>query len=169
MKAESKMSERPGKMKLQDGFTILELLTSIAIISILVAVAVPQFSKSKTRAYDMNTESTLRTVFQACKDYWIFNSSYDSCLLTTVSNNEYGFIPSDTVEVTIDSDDNNTEDDFYATARHTSSSNIYAINHQGTVSKLTVDGEDGDNGHGCSEEAHDDPHDLGENSKGGCA
>lgn len=159
------------------GFTLNELVIATAIISIVVAVAVPQFTAYKSRAYDTNVKSNLRAVFTACQEYWTFNSSYDSCLITTISNSGFGFIPSDTVEVSIDSEANNTEHDFYATARHASSSNIFAIDYRGIVSLVNVedgqndgsdDGDEGSNGHGCSDEAHSDPHDLGQNAAGGC-
>jgi len=102
------------------GFTLLELLIAIAIISIVAVVAIPQFTKFKTRAYDADAQSNLRNVFTACKEFWTFNSNISPCLLTNVANTGYGFIPSDDIEVTIESNANNTEYDFYATATHTS-------------------------------------------------
>ncbi len=70
------------------GFTLLELLIAIAIISIVAVVAIPQFTKFKTRAYDADAQSNLRNVLTACRGYWTFNSSDNPCLLTTVSHNE---------------------------------------------------------------------------------
>jgi type IV pilus assembly protein PilA len=164
-------------LKNQKGFTLIELVVVTAIIGIVVTVAVPQYNAYKNRAYDVVTQSVLRSVFTACKDFWIVNNSMNACMLTTVSNTEYGFTPSTVVEVTIDSDPNNTEYEFYATASHTSSPNVFEIDFTGTVSKInTVDevennGNDGNgnNGNGCIEEAqNDDPLDLGQNAKGGC-
>jgi type IV pilus assembly protein PilA len=162
----------------QKGFTLIELLVAIGIIGIVVAVAVPQFTAYKTRAYDTNVKANLRSVFTACQDYWTFNSSYDSCLITTISNSGFGFTPSADVEVTIDSEVNNTEQDFYATARHTSSSNIFVVDYRGIVSLVggggeqndsNDDGNEGNNGPGCSDEAQNvHPDDLGKNAKGGC-
>lgn len=160
MKAENKMPERRDKRTLQEGFTLLELVIATAIIGIVAAVAVPQYSAYKTRAYDTTTQSTLHSVFTACKDYWTFNSSNSPCLLTTLSNNEHGFTPSATIEVTIDSDANNTEYDFSATAHHTSSSSIYGIDHRGVVSLVY--------GGGCSEPANIDSKKLKKNATGGC-
>ena len=142
------------------GFTLIELLIALFIISILVAVAVPQFSRYQARLYDTAAQSNLRSVFQACQDFWTFNSSDNSCLLTTVSNSDNGFIPSAIVEITIQSDVNNTEYDFYATASHSSSSNIFEIDYRGVISKS--------NGQGCSEEAQNDLQNLGGNAAGGC-
>ncbi len=152
------------------GFTLIELLIAIAIISIVVVVAVPRFFQFQNRAYDANVQANLRSVFTACQDFWTFNSSNNPCVLTTVSNTESGFIPSPDVEVTIDSNGNNTVYDFYATASHKSSSNIFVIDYRGAVSK--ANGGDGQNGgnndQGCSEEAQNNPQNLGQNAAGGC-
>lgn len=161
MKAENKTSERRKKMKLQEGFTLIELVIATAIIGIVVAVAVPQYTAYKKRAYDANVQANLRSVFTMCQEFWTFNSSNSPCLLTTVSNNEYRLIVPADVEITIDSNANNTEYNFYATASHTSSSNIFVIDHRGVVSKSN-------SGRGCSEIAQNDPHNLGKNAKGGC-
>ncbi len=169
-------------MKLQDGFTLIELLIVITITSILMAVAIPQFSQYKTRAYDADAQSNLRDVFRACKGFWTFNKSDNPCLLTTVSHNEYGFIPSADVEFMIESNANNTENDFYATASHSSSSNIFEIDYRGVISNANVfggggnnggnngnaGGGGGNNGQGCSEGAQNDPQNVGGNAAGGC-
>ncbi len=147
------------------GFTFFELLIAIAIISIVAVIAIPQFNTFKNRAYDADAQSNLRSIFTACKDFWTFNSSNNSCLLTTVSNTEYGFMPSGDVEVTIESDANNTEYDFYATASHISSSNTFVIDYKGTVSKFNVNYG---NAGGCSEQAQNGSP-LGQNAQGGCS
>jgi len=150
------------------GFTLLELLIAIAIISILATVAISKFSVPQIRAYDTNAKGELRSVFTACKDFWTFNSSNNSCLLTTVSNTEYGFMPSADVEITIESNANNTEYDFYATASHISSSNTFEIDYKGTVSIYIAGGGNNGNAGGCSEEAQNGPP-LGQNAQGGCS
>jgi len=149
------------------GFTLLELLITIAIISIVAVVAIPQLTTFKTRAYDADAQSNLRSVFTACKDFWSFNSSISPCLLTNVANTEFGFVPSDAVEITIESNANNTEYDFYATASHTSSSAIFVIDYRGAVRIASVgggnyagnNGNKGNNGNagGCSEQAQNGP------------
>ncbi len=148
------------------GFTLFELLITIAIISIVAVVAIPQFTTFKTRAYDADAQSNLRSIFTACQDFWTFNSSHNPCLLTTLSNTEYGFIPSADVEVTIDSNTNNTEYDFYATASHSSSSAIFVIDYRGAVRNAHA-GNNGNAG-GCSEEAQNGQPPGQNGQQGGC-
>jgi len=118
-------------MKSQEGYTLIELLIVTAIISILAAAALPQFYPFKTRAYDADAKANLHNVFTSCKGYWTFNSSNNPCVLSTVLNNEYGFIQSAAVEVTLEG--NNTESNFYASASHIWSANVYVIDYRGAI------------------------------------
>lgn len=181
----------------QKGFTLIELVVVTAIIAVVAAVAVPQYTSYKNRAYNTSVQASLRSLFTACQDYWTFNGSNDPCLLETVSDQGYGFVPSETVEITISSDEKNTEYDFYATAHHTSSEDTFAVDFRGIVSSIEDEGgsndgnngndddeggndgnsgnnddddddDEGNNGNGCSDEAHDNSHDLGGNAAGGC-
>ena len=127
-------------MKRQDGYTLIELLVVTAIISVLAATALPQFYPFKTRAYDTDAKSNLRNVFQSCKGYWAVSNSLNPCVLSTVSNNEYGFIQSSTVEITIASNSNNTESDFVASASHLWSSNTFMIDYTGIVTSAVGSG-----------------------------
>lgn len=61
------------------GFTLLELLTSLTIIGILTAIAIPQYSKYRMRAFDTRAESDLRNVALAEEAYFIGAEHYLSC------------------------------------------------------------------------------------------
>lgn len=175
----------PRHLKNEKGFTLVELMIVLVIIGILASMAISHFSSAKVRAYDATVQSNLNFIFKSCKDYWTFNSSYNSCTVATVSAPEYGFNPSSDIKVVIDEGENNTEDDFYATATHTSSSNAFVIDFTGAVSIVSLDtGEGGSDespeeekgkkekgknkGKGCSEVAQKHLKKIGKKAKGGC-
>jgi len=55
------------KMRTQKGFTLIELLIVVAIIGILAAIAIPQFSQYQRRGYYSAVRSDVRNVHSAIK------------------------------------------------------------------------------------------------------
>ena len=64
------------KLRGSKGFTLIELLVVVAIIGILAAIAIPQFSKYRTRAYNSAAESDLRNFKTDMEAYFADNQQY---------------------------------------------------------------------------------------------
>jgi len=60
-----KFNEKRG----QKGFTLIELMIVIAIIGILAAIAIPQFSKYRARGYMAATKSDVKNAYTAAMAY----------------------------------------------------------------------------------------------------
>lgn len=66
-------------MRNEKGFTLIELLVVVAIIGILAAIAIPQFSSYRERAFDAGARADLRNAANGEEAYFVDNDAYLSC------------------------------------------------------------------------------------------
>ena len=103
------------QLEKQKGFTLLELLAVMTIISILSLFAIPQYRDYKKRAYDLRAQYDLRNVATAEELYYLEEETYLSC-----SNEECSNLPginrlSEGVKLNIQTSE---EDSFQGEASH---------------------------------------------------
>jgi len=66
MKGEKMYNQKLKSIKIQkDGFTLLEMIVVIAIISIVIGLALPAINKSKADADNRNAEGNAKTLNEA--------------------------------------------------------------------------------------------------------
>jgi type IV pilus assembly protein PilA len=85
----------------EKGFTLIELMIVIAIIGILAAIAIPQFSAYRARSYNAAAMSDVRNMMTACEAYFVDWDAYPTGVPSVVFSN-YGYVPSAGVTVTAD-------------------------------------------------------------------
>jgi type IV pilus assembly protein PilA len=61
------------------GFTLLELLTVVAIVGVLAALAIPQYALYRQRGFDVTAQGDLRNAATAEEAMFIATFTYVSC------------------------------------------------------------------------------------------
>jgi type IV pilus assembly protein PilA len=104
------------RLESESGFTLIELLVVVAIIGILAAIAIPQFSAYRKRGYEAQVKSDLRNAATAEEAYFAAHqpSSYFAGALTGSDPTFPGFNRSSNVHPTATVGTNT----FYVTATH---------------------------------------------------
>src|SRR4029077_4032324 len=67
------------RLRSESGFTLIELLVVVAIIGILAAIAIPQFSAYRKRGFDGRAASDVRNAATAQEAYFVDNNKYNTC------------------------------------------------------------------------------------------
>ncbi len=64
----------------EKGFTLIELLIVVAIIGILAAIAIPQFSAYRAKAYNSSAQSDLKNLKTGMEAFMADNQQYPTSI-----------------------------------------------------------------------------------------
>jgi len=66
------------KQKIQEGFTLVEILIVVVIIGILAAIAIPTYFNYVEKAYASDAHTQIKTIFEECKIWRATHSDFPS-------------------------------------------------------------------------------------------
>ena len=105
----------------EKGFTLIEILIVIAIIGILAAIAIPQFTAYRKRSFNSAAKADARNLATAIEAYYVDTNTYVTSL-NSLTGASYAFMQSESVMVGVTGDQKN----YTITAFHGSGDQTYS-------------------------------------------
>lgn len=115
------------KKKGQKGFTLIELMIVIAIIGILAAIAIPQFTAYRQRAYNSAANADIKNAYTAAQA--VFSDDPDATVTVGLLES-YGYKSTDNVTLAVTGTSMSA---LALTATHATGTKTYSCDSNGVI------------------------------------